>query len=544
MQEQPKAPAVLYAAKSSPDERGSIPDQLKEARAKAQERGFEVVAEYSEEDVSAYKGDRGPELAKAMEHAQRTRATLFVQHSDRLARGDAKQARHLVEIALWAIKAEVEIHCVRDPSTFESLLAAVVMGDRNMEDSRRKADAVRDGLARRRKKGKFWGVAPFGYKHRRNNADERVLVKDPPRAEVVRRVYAEYLAGRSLTAIAQGLNADGILTMAKKKRWSPVMVRAMLRRPTYAGLLRDGEELIKATHEAIIDRKTWEQTQALHRAKARTHKRGRPSSGRHLFRKGFLRCGICGSSMVPITERRAQSNEYYRCQGRAEDASACSMRFASRARIDDAVYAYFEQLELDLGGTHRQLLASLERQQAETRSLLDEAEQEAQAAAQRLARVRHDYTDGELSAAEWRELRGELESEATAAEAEAERLRTKLAESEAEAALSEVEADVLAQLAQIRAEIAEEVLGAEGAAAVRAVLMRLFDGFVLHEGQNEERLKKPGYWIEPLLSELTLAGDDEKPCPALAHKPLAQAKNNFSSRSVARVQSTPRSLRP
>src|ERR1044072_7909755 len=100
--------AILYAAKSSPDEKGSIEGQLKEGREKAKKLGLEVVAEYSEEDVSAYKGDRGPELAAALKHAERIGATLIAQHSDRLARGDAKQARHLVEIALWAIKADVQ----------------------------------------------------------------------------------------------------------------------------------------------------------------------------------------------------------------------------------------------------------------------------------------------------------------------------------------------------------------------------------------------------------------------------------------------------
>ena len=34
---------------------------------------------------------------------------LIVQHSDRLARGNAKQARHLVEIVTWAIKHDVTI---------------------------------------------------------------------------------------------------------------------------------------------------------------------------------------------------------------------------------------------------------------------------------------------------------------------------------------------------------------------------------------------------------------------------------------------------
>ena len=59
---------------------------------------MEVVGEYSDEAASAYKGDRGPELAAALEHAERIGATLIVQHSDRLARGDGKQARHLAEL--------------------------------------------------------------------------------------------------------------------------------------------------------------------------------------------------------------------------------------------------------------------------------------------------------------------------------------------------------------------------------------------------------------------------------------------------------------
>jgi hypothetical protein len=61
----------LYAAKSTEDKRGSIPGQLKDAREFAREQGLEVVAEYSEEDVSAYRGNRGPELAAALEHAER-----------------------------------------------------------------------------------------------------------------------------------------------------------------------------------------------------------------------------------------------------------------------------------------------------------------------------------------------------------------------------------------------------------------------------------------------------------------------------------------
>jgi hypothetical protein len=44
--------------------------------------------------------------ALASEHGE---AELWVQHSDRLARGDGRTARHLVEISLWALKANVAV---------------------------------------------------------------------------------------------------------------------------------------------------------------------------------------------------------------------------------------------------------------------------------------------------------------------------------------------------------------------------------------------------------------------------------------------------
>src|SRR4051794_10617594 len=97
------APAVLYAAKSTEDKRGSIGTQFEDSRAAAE--GREIVAEYHDEAASAFKSDRGPGLKAALEHAERLApCALIVQHSDRLARGDGKRAAHLVEHALWALK--------------------------------------------------------------------------------------------------------------------------------------------------------------------------------------------------------------------------------------------------------------------------------------------------------------------------------------------------------------------------------------------------------------------------------------------------------
>lgn len=112
----------MYAAKSTEDRRGSIPDQLRECRAAIErEPGRSVLAEYSDEAVSAFTRSRGPGLAEAMCHAEELArdggvVELWALHSDRLARGDGRVARHAVEIALWALKQDVAVRTVQDPT--------------------------------------------------------------------------------------------------------------------------------------------------------------------------------------------------------------------------------------------------------------------------------------------------------------------------------------------------------------------------------------------------------------------------------------------
>jgi DNA invertase Pin-like site-specific DNA recombinase len=524
-------PAVIYAAKSTPDEKGSIDDQIEKCRALAAAEGYEVLHAYKEEDVSAYHGDRGEELALALKHAAEESAALIVWHSDRLARGDGERNRHLVEVLLDAMHNGFTLRSVEDDGTFASVSSAAQMGDRNHEDSRRKSAAVRGGLARRRSQGKRVGGHSYAITWRRNHKDEKETIPDPEKAPVVVRIYDEFLAGRAYLQITRGLNADGIPSRFGGK-WHPHVVRDLIGNPIYAGLIRDGEELIEGLHEAIIPRQRWEEAQALRDAKTTNQTRGRPSAGRHLFRKGFLRCGHCGEALLPRSGRNKDGSLYevYRCHSRWLDPATCSMPPQRREPIDSAVYAYFEQVGLDLEATRAELGEAVERKLAEVNALLASADRDAEAAAARLARVKGDYVAGELNAAEWRELRADLEPEAEAAAAQRERLATQLTEVEAGPALAEVESELLAQLAQIRAAIAGEVTDAEGVAAVRAALLRLFDRFVLHEGAPESahmELVGEGYWIEPVISERAVEGYDEKLHPVLARKPLGQAENNL-----------------
>jgi hypothetical protein len=56
------------------------------------------------------------------------------------------------------------LRTVQDPDTFRDLLYAVVTGQRNHEDSRRKGLAVAAGKRRAAERGDFLGFRPDGYR--------------------------------------------------------------------------------------------------------------------------------------------------------------------------------------------------------------------------------------------------------------------------------------------------------------------------------------------------------------------------------------------
>jgi DNA invertase Pin-like site-specific DNA recombinase len=45
------------------------------------------------------------------------------------------------------------------------------------------------------------------------------LLQTPEEAEIVKRIYREYLEGSSMLKIARGLEADGILNGAGNEKW-------------------------------------------------------------------------------------------------------------------------------------------------------------------------------------------------------------------------------------------------------------------------------------------------------------------------------------
>ena len=63
---------------------------------------------------------------------------------------------------------------------------------------------------------------------------EGILVIKPEEAEIVKRIYREYLEGASLLQIGKGLEADGILTAVGKAQWRPTTLQKILRNERFS----------------------------------------------------------------------------------------------------------------------------------------------------------------------------------------------------------------------------------------------------------------------------------------------------------------------
>ena len=126
------------------------------------------------------------------------------------------------------------------------------------------------------------------------------LIIEPVEAEVVKRIYREYLEGASLLQICRSLKADSILTAANKPHWRPETVKKILQNEKYIGdallqktytvdfltkkrVKNNGivpQYYVENSHEAIIPRELFMQVQEemVRRANLRGGKDGKKRS--------------------------------------------------------------------------------------------------------------------------------------------------------------------------------------------------------------------------------------------------------------------------
>lgn len=94
------------------------------------------------------------------------------------------------------------------------------------------------------------GVVPYGYRYTR---DKKHVEIDEAEAANVRAIFSAAQRGETIRQIAEGLNAQQIMTR-RGKSWQAGNVGAILHNRFYVGELQHNDQTITGNHEAIISK--------------------------------------------------------------------------------------------------------------------------------------------------------------------------------------------------------------------------------------------------------------------------------------------------
>lgn len=194
----PKAPlrVAIYARYSTDMQRGeSIADQIRQAERYAGQRGWVVVAHYSDEAISGALSKRRPgytDLYNAL--GSGTFDIVLAESTDRIARDQEYMARFYKT----ATFNRVDIYTTgRGKVDILSLGLSSTMAAMYLEDVALK---TRRGLEGRVRKGRSGGGRSYGYRQG-TNADglpeTGLLQIDEIQAGIIRRIFRDYAAGTS-----------------------------------------------------------------------------------------------------------------------------------------------------------------------------------------------------------------------------------------------------------------------------------------------------------------------------------------------------------
>lgn len=312
--------AFVYCRQSKTDGDGersvSLASQEKMLRDLAAERGMVVVGVEIDADIRGWRDEHErPGLRKALERARDGDydALLFYDIS-RVARDVFLLERLVRDLGRHGVRpVSLKEPQVEDPF-YRQILAAIAekyTRDLSAHSARGVAELARRGIPH--------GAAPFGYRkinRAQHPGDLALSLPDgaltlddahPERPEIVRDLFARFLAGATIAELRDDLQARRVMT-TRGGVWSNTGVSQLLRNPAYAGDVSVGETYAEDVHEPLVSREDFQRVQAMFRPHGR-HKRKR--KGEQSWLEGYL-LHECGQRAHLIPERSRVAR--FRCQ--------------------------------------------------------------------------------------------------------------------------------------------------------------------------------------------------------------------------------------
>lgn len=362
--------AVIYA-RISQDKTGQelgVQRQLDECRALCQQRGFTVLREYVDNDVSATTGRVRPQFEAMLTASDYD--VIVVWHTDRLVR----LTRELERV----IDKACDVHAVQaghldlsNPAgrAVAKTITAWAQYEGEQKSARQKLAARQKAVSGRPN----WSNRPYGYRM------DGTL--HPAEAPAVAEAYRRFLDGHPLADIAAWLNT---VPGTDRHSFTGPHLSRLLGNPRNAALRAYRGSIVgAASWEPVVSEDVWRAAHSLLTDPQRQAVRLGPF-GRHLL-TGIITCGVCGHAANAASRKNRRTGERYWLYQCSANSHCASARLAETERLVVAEAV-----------TIAPLFAELQAQQADPSEELAQLQTERAAAVLRADEVATLYGAGEL----------------------------------------------------------------------------------------------------------------------------------------------------
>ena len=441
----------LKKALNGKDDSNSVKNQrdlLNDFYRKYQEE-FESITEYVDDGHTGTDSDREAFQQLLADVMSRKIDCVVVKDLSRFARNYSDAGSLIdnlfVQMGVRFISLAENVDSYKDPDSVSSIIVPItnVMNDQYCYQTSKK---IRQVFDMKRRNGEFIGsYAPYGYI--KDPQDKHALLVDPEAAEIVKRIFSMFLSGKNKRGITLYLNDHGVPcpTVYKQSQglkynapnaqgnpmWSTITIDTILKNRVYVGDMVQGRQRVKSykihiqervpeeewfivenTHEAIIDRETFDKVQGLLKRDTRTA----PKQKQLYLFSGFLKCADCGRAMSRIASKGTYV--YYQCGTyKSLSKTACTMHSIKNTRLEVGVLFAIQQ-QVHLAVTYSELVSRInaaplkKSKSCRLEDMIAIKEKELSKIMRYKQALYQDWKDGEITHTDYRHMSEDYEQQA------------------------------------------------------------------------------------------------------------------------------------
>ncbi len=343
--------AVIYARYSSDRQtEQSIDGQLRVCREYAQRNDIIIIDTYIDRAMTGTNDNRDDFQRMLKDSDKKAFDYVLVYKLDRFSRNKYEMAMHRKRLKDNGVKILSAMENI--PETPEGILLESLLEGMNQYYSEELSQKSRRGLNETRIKGNFPGGRPnYGYRV----INKKVVVCEDE-ANIIRRFYDDYAAGKSMDTMMKEYIEQGILD--KGKPFARTQVYSILQNAKYIGHYEIHGKTYDHIFPAIISKDVFD----IVRKRITANKYGKHTVGIEYLLKGRIFCGDCNLPLYSYTGTSADGTiyRYYKCHS-VKSKTNCKCKPIKKEFLENTVLDCLDRTLTEKGKRKELISAVMEK---------------------------------------------------------------------------------------------------------------------------------------------------------------------------------------